>query len=99
MPDVNRRVKPPAQEWLMLAFPGEDTGKYALRTFAPSKSGKCWYRRLPTREAALQCKRELVEAGIGFKCVKFMNGVQVSPPSTTAKRYRPGQRNGRYANA
>jgi hypothetical protein len=56
--------------WLMLAFPGDDTGRYALRAFAPSKSGKCWYRRLKTREAAIACKRELVEAGIPYVCKK-----------------------------
>lgn len=54
----------------MLAFPGEDTGKYALRAYAPSKDGKSWYRTFGTREAAIASKRELVDAGIGYLCKK-----------------------------
>jgi hypothetical protein len=59
-----------SQVWLMLAFPGDDVGQYALRAFAPSKNGKSWFRVLPTRGAAIACKRELVEAGIRFVCKK-----------------------------
>lgn len=56
--------------WLMLAFPGESTGHYALRAFAPSASGKSWYRKLATRDQAIACKRELVAAGIKYLCKK-----------------------------
>ena len=59
-----------ADAWLMLAFPGDDTGKYALRAFAPAKNGKSWYRKLRTRDQAIAAKRELVAAGIPYKCVK-----------------------------
>jgi hypothetical protein len=58
------------QVWLMLAFPGDETGQYALRAYAPSKSGKSWYRIFRTRDAAIGSKRELIEAGIGYKCTK-----------------------------
>lgn len=60
----------PPQIWLMLAFPGDDIGHFALRAFAPAKSGKCWYRQCRTREQALASKRELIAAGIEFKCHK-----------------------------
>jgi hypothetical protein len=59
------------EAWLMLAFPGGDVGKYALRAFAPSKNGKSWFRILPTREAAIVCKRELVDAGLRYACKKI----------------------------
>lgn len=80
----------PAEVWLMLAFPGNDTGRRSLRDFAPSKSGKSWHRILPTRESAIACKRELVADGIKYVCKKvpraqqkltnLRNGVQKKNP-------------------
>lgn len=62
--------------WLMLAFPGSDTGHYSLRAFAPSKNGKSWFRILPTRESAIACKRELVADGIKYVCKKVQRAQQ-----------------------
>lgn len=64
-----------AEEWLMLAFPGSDTGRFSLRAFAPAKNGKSWYRRLGSRDSAIRCKRELVADGVPFKCVKIDSSI------------------------
>jgi hypothetical protein len=58
------------QQWLMLAFPGRPNNSAVLRSFAPSKNGKSWYRLFATRDQAIACKRELVAAGIRYKCTK-----------------------------
>lgn len=49
----------------MLAFKPADG-------FRPSKSGKSWYRLLPTRDAAIACKDYLVKAGIRYACKKVL---------------------------
>lgn len=65
-------------QWLMLAFA-------PARGFAPAKSGKCWYRKFDSREAAIRCKRELVRAGIKYACKKVEAGAapQKQRPSPT----------------
>jgi hypothetical protein len=79
-----------SQVWLMLAFPGDDVGQYALRAFAPSKNGKSWFRVLPTREAAIASKRELVEAGIRFVCKKVDKPAKRFAAHPTSGRDRSG---------
>lgn len=86
----------PPQIWLMLAFPGDDIGHFALRAFAPAKSGKCWYRQCRTREQAIACKRELLAAGIEFTCRKvdehrpgFVGPMIGGKPDVKKKARRP----------
>ena len=80
------------EEWLMLAFPGQDTGHYALRAFAPAKSGKCWFRKLRSREQAIACKRELVKAGIRYSCKKIETGPSDKPRRIAGQHVANGQR-------
>lgn len=77
------------QIWLMLAFPRTGS-EPAMRAFAQAKSGKSYYRKLLTRDAALACKRELVEAGIRYLCKK----VEATPGSRSTGAGRVSRTSG-----
>jgi len=72
-----------ADAWLMLAFapaPG----------YLPAKSGKSWYRKLATRDQAIAAKRELVAAGISYKCVKVQDdGRALRKPRSLQRERKP----------
>jgi len=72
-------------KWLMLTFepaPG----------FVPAKSGKSFYRLLPSREAAIAVKHELVELNLKFVCRKVGKGgigLLVVDSSDPPEKFRP----------
>ena len=68
------------QIWLMIAMPHGPEGVAWLerRAYARARSGKSWYRHLWSRESAIACKRDLVAAGIRYKCLKILKPVKAS---------------------
>ena len=79
------------QVWLMVAFPlGRQVQHRALRAFKASKHGRSWHRLLGTRDAAIGCKRELVAAGIAYRCSKIDKPQPRFPAHARPKRDRGG---------
>ena len=78
MPNLPPDVKPATKVWLMLVF-------RRMPGYRPAKSGRSWYRVLPSREAALKAGAQLRARGVSFKCVTRLD--YKPPPSGKVKHH------------
>jgi hypothetical protein len=53
------------------------------RGFAPTRNGRSWFKYFATRNQAIEAKRELIAAGIRYKCKKVLK------PERQQSRWQP----------